>query len=224
MTGLAALVGVLVAAGVVAGRGPGGRPAMASLPRRREPPGVPPTGARRRWSAGARRRADGPDLATVAVAVAGRLRAGADPATAWRDVLGLNLAPGAVPTVRDLAGVTPDRAHAAVVVAAGRLAVELGAPLAPLLDGVAQQLAAEAEVEGERRAALAGPRATARVLTWLPVLGVVLGAAFGADPVGVLLDGGVGSAALLLGTALLWAGRQWTRRLAAMAASAGRGA
>jgi tight adherence protein B len=217
------LVGLLVGLAVVAARGPRGRPARVGDVA--DSHGAAPRGggSRRRWLGG-RRSATGPDLATVAITVAGRLRAGAEPAAAWQDVLGVRLPPGAAPTLRDVAAVTDDRARAAVLVAAGRLAVELGAPLAPLLDGVARQLAAEAEEEGERRAALAGPRATARVLTWLPVLGVALGAAVGADPVAVLLDGGVGSAALAIGVLLLWAGRLWTRRLAAVAADAGRGA
>jgi tight adherence protein B len=217
-------VGLLVTVGVVAARGPGGRSVVrlaAAHPTVKD--AFAAAGGRRsRWWPRRRGGRGRPDLATVAIEVAGRLRAGADPTTAWQAVLGVQLAPGAAPTMQDLAAVTPDRAQAAVVVAAGRLAVELGAPLAQLLDGVAQELAAEAEVEGERRAALAGPRATARVLTWLPVLGVVLGTAVGADPVAVLLDGGVGSAALACGVLLLWVGQLWTRRLAAAAAAAGR--
>jgi tight adherence protein B len=217
-------VGVLVGAGLLVAQGPVGRPVVRLAGARPHQAGDAPTaarGRRPRWWPGRHR--DPADLATAAIDVAGRLRAGADPASAWQAVLGVRLAPGAAPTMDDLAAVTGDRAQAAVVVAAGRLAAELGAPLAQLLDGVAAQLAAEAEVEGERRAALAGPRATARVLTWLPVLGVVLGTAVGADPVAVLLDGGIGSAALACGVLLLWVGQLWTRRLAASAAAAGRG-
>jgi tight adherence protein B len=221
------LIAWLVAVGVLVARGPAGRSPGRVVAGRRPPggdalaPARGPRAGRRWWRA---RGADGADLATVAVDVAGRLRAGADPAAAWQSVLGVRLAPGAVPTMQDLAAATPDRAQAAVVVAAARLAAELGAPLAPLLDGVAHELAAEADVEGERRAALAGPRATARVLTGLPVLGVVLGAAVGADPVAVLLDGGIGSGALAGGVLLLWVGQVWTRRLAASAVAAGRAA
>lgn len=103
--------------------------------------------------------------------------------------------------------------RAMAVVAAGRLAATLGAPLAPVLDRVAESISADDEVDGERRAALAGPRSTAAVLGWLPLLGVVLGAALGADPLGVMLSGGIGTASAVGGSSLLIAGRWWTLRL-----------
>ena len=70
------------------------------------------------------------------------------------------------------------------VLAAARLSDELGAPLAGVLERIASAVAADEEADGERRAALAGPRSTAQVLAWLPLLGVALGALLGADPVG----------------------------------------
>ncbi|HEY5518801.1 MAG TPA: type II secretion protein F, partial [Cellulomonas sp.] len=92
-----------------------------------------------------------------------------------------------------------------------------------VLERVAAGLATAAEVDGERRSALAGPRATARVLTGLPVLGVALGAAVGADPVGVLLGGGLGTVALMTGVALVLVGRWWIARLVRAAGRAGQG-
>ncbi|RYV49383.1 type II secretion system F family protein [Pengzhenrongella frigida] len=163
------------------------------------------------------------DLAVVVTEVASQLRAGADPGRAWEQVLGRPVGGDGMPDVDTLALLgAGDRSQAAAVVAAGALARELGAPLAQVLDRVADGLATAAEAEGERRAALAGPRATARVLTGLPVLGVVLGAAVGADPVGVLLGGGPGTAALVLGVMLLLVGRWWISRLVRRAARAGR--
>lgn len=110
--------------------------------------------------------------------------------------------------------------RAATVVAATRLAGRLGTPLAPVLDRVVEALAADEEVDGERRAALAGPRSTARLLAWLPVLGVPLAAAVGADPVRVVLDGGAGTAAVSAGVVLVVAGRAWSNRLVRTAADA----
>lgn len=90
-----------------------------------------------------------------------------------------------------------------------------------MLDRVGAALADEEAVEVQRRAALAGPRATVRVLTWLPLVGTGLGWSLGADPVGVLLDGGVGTV-LLVGAGLLtWAGRRWSGRLLRTAREAG---
>ena len=118
--------------------------------------------------------------------------------------------------------VAAHRERVAAVLAATGLADELGAPLAAVLERLARAVAADAEAEAVVRAAVAGPRATARVLTWLPALGLVVGAALGADPVAVVRHGGVGALAALVGVALLVAGRVWTAALLRRAALAGR--
>ena len=198
------IVGLAVAAGVMASTLPAKRPAR---PR----------------SHGRRRAADGPgSLSGALVATAAQLRAGASPPDAWRRVFGPTLElVDDVPSVRCLVGRpgpdTNGRALA-VVVAAGS-ARALGAPLADVLERVALSVAADEEAVGELRAATAGPRATARVLAWLPVLGLLVASALGADPVGVLLGGGVGSFAALVGLGLLLVGRLWTRALLARAGS-----
>lgn len=170
------------------------------------------------------------DLATVVTTVSTLLRAGARPADAWARALRLP-ACGAVPTVDQLSlgaasqvggrrrrRVPPgERARAQAVVAAAVVAQRLGAPLATVLDEVAAAVVADAEAEAELAAALAGPRASVRVLLGLPVLGVLLGAAAGADPVAVLLDGRLGTASGVLGCGLVVAGWGWTRLLVARA-------
>jgi tight adherence protein B len=103
--------------------------------------------------------------------------------------------------------------RATAVVAATRTAQELGAPLATMLDRVAESLAQDAEARDEVEAALAGPRATARVLAGLPMLGLALATVLGADPFDVLLGGGLGTTAGVLGVVLLLVGRRWTTRL-----------
>ncbi|CAM5783873.1 type II secretion system F family protein [Cellulomonas persica] len=108
--------------------------------------------------------------------------------------------------------------RATAVVVAARTAHELGAPLVGVLERVTESLAADAAERDDLEAALAGPRATARVLGWLPLLGVALGTLLGADPVGVLLGGGLGTTAGLLGVLLLVVGRRWTAHLLASAA------
>ena len=52
---------------------------------------------------------------------------------------------------------------------------------------------------GTVRAQLAGPRATAAVLTTLPVLGIGLGELIGAGPLGVLRGGPLGQGLLVAG-------------------------
>ncbi len=170
-------------------------------------------------------------LAAALVEVSSMLRAGAAPAEAWTLVLGSPV-PDRVPTVGQLAGVAGDgratgRARGstgpplAAVIAAARVADELGAPLATVLDQVAAAVTAQADAAADVEAALAGPRSSARVLAWLPLLGVLLGTALGADPVGVLLGGGPGTAAGVLGLLLVLVGRWWSSALLRRAARAG---
>ncbi|MDI3213141.1 hypothetical protein [Arthrobacter sp. AL12] len=92
-----------------------------------------------------------------------------------------------------------------------------GCPLAEVLTRFAAQLEAEDDAEDARQTALAGPRATVRLLTWLPFLGLGLGVLLGVDPAAVLLETPLGLAALAAGLALTAAGRIWSSRLVRMA-------
>ncbi|PFG39238.1 tight adherence protein B [Georgenia soli] len=126
------------------------------------------------------------------------------------------------PLVRRPPGLGPTTAGALPgAIAACRLTHELGAPLAEVLQRCAEGLTEAGHARAARAVALAGPRATARLLGWLPLLGLLLGAGIGADPVGVLLGGGLGSACLLAGVALMVLGRRWVAALERAAGSAG---
>ncbi|WP_265520321.1 type II secretion system F family protein [Oerskovia flava] len=170
----------------------------------------------------ARRAQHAPELVRLVVAQVGALlRAGASPAVAWQRAAEVRADPRGIPDVDALAERVGGLAPARSVVAACRLAAEVGSPLTAVLDQVAATLAAEAEARAEREASLAGPRATARVLLWLPAVGVLLGSALGADPVAQALDGGLGSAAVVGGVVLLVVGRRWTARMVGAARAAG---
>ncbi|WP_427006271.1 hypothetical protein [Pseudarthrobacter sp. H2] len=93
-----------------------------------------------------------------------------------------------------------------------------GCPLADVLTRFAAQLEAEDDAEAARQTALAGPRATVRLLGWLPLLGLGLGMLLGVDPVRILLGTPYGIAALATGVALTAAGRIWSARLVRAAA------
>ncbi|WP_345449029.1 hypothetical protein [Arthrobacter gyeryongensis] len=93
-----------------------------------------------------------------------------------------------------------------------------GCPLADVLTRFAAQLEAEDDAGDARQTALAGPKATVRLLTWLPVFGLGLGMMLGVDPLGVLLANGVGLAALAAGGVLTVTGRIWSSRLVHAAA------
>lgn len=96
-----------------------------------------------------------------------------------------------------------------------------GCPLADVLTRFAAQLEVEDDADAARQTALAGPKATVSLLTWLPLMGLGLGMALGVDPLAILLGTPWGLAALAAGAGLTVAGRLWSARLVAAAAGAG---
>ncbi|MBV7696028.1 type II secretion system F family protein [Streptomyces sp. TRM70350] len=94
-----------------------------------------------------------------------------------------------------------------------RVAVDRGAGLAAGLDRLEAALRAERDQRAEFRAQLAGSRSTAVMLAALPALGVLLGTAFGADPLHVLLHTGAGLGCLLAGAVLEGVGLWWALRI-----------
>lgn len=165
---------------------------------------------------GGRGRGPGGDVRVIVLQVVALLKAGSLPGVAWSRAAGVGADLTGVPDVDALTRVLGPR-HAGAVVAATRLALDVGAPLGGVLEQVAGTLVAEAESRAERDAALAGPRTTGRLLMWLPVAGGVLGWALGADPVDTVTGGGIGTAAVAIGVALLVTGRVWSDRLVAAA-------
>lgn len=236
------VVGLLVGGAVLLGTGSAaasrrvGRPAVSARDRATDPERAGVRVSRR-----GRRPDPTADLAAAVTAVAAEVRAGRAPGDAWALVLGVPAGPDGVPAVDDVVaavapvpgpvarraadllrgagpgargpGVALLRRRVGVVLAATRLATGLGAPLAGVLDGCARSLTEDADAETAVRAALAGPRQTTTLLTWLPVLGIGLGALLGADPVGVLLGGGLGTTAGVAGVLLTLAGRAWVGRM-----------
>lgn len=116
-----------------------------------------------------------------------------------------------------------NRAAIPGVIAACRLSTSLGAPLAQILDSLARGIADAGRAHASRAVALAGPRSTSRLLTALPLVGLGLGSLIGADPVGFLLDGGVGTALTVVAVVLMAAGWWWSQKLVAAAMSAADG-
>ncbi|MDR5700258.1 type II secretion system F family protein [Agromyces aerolatus] len=106
----------------------------------------------------------------------------------------------------------------AAVAAAWAVASETGAPLAASLRDLAASLRDDAQLRREVRAALAGPKASAKLVTLLPVVAVVFGVVLGFDTARVLLGNPLGWVCVVIGSALLWAGARWNRALAARAA------
>ncbi|WP_259400773.1 type II secretion system F family protein [Microbispora sp. H13382] len=98
-----------------------------------------------------------------------------------------------------------------------RVSVAVGGGLTTLVERVCVSLR-EAQAHREEVAAqLSGPRATARMLAGLPVLGLLMAAGLGMNPLAFLLGGPAGFACLVVGLALDAAGVCWTHRLVARA-------
>lgn len=97
--------------------------------------------------------------------------------------------------------------------AAWRLSVSSGCSLAAVLDAVDADLRCRQQQRRQLSGLLSGPRATAGLLALLPVLGLAMGSALGADPLHVLTATGPGQLALAAGVGLDVAGVLWTARL-----------
>ena len=88
-----------------------------------------------------------------------------------------------------------------------------GVAFTPFIEALAVDLSQQRAAEAERSGQVAGPRMSGYVMAVLPLLGLVLGAGMGADPVAVLLGSGVGHALLRIGVALTCAGLLWSARI-----------
>ncbi|MFE7106253.1 type II secretion system F family protein [Streptomyces sp. NPDC057575] len=185
----------------------------------------------RRWL---RRRALGKErerreagVVALCGAAVGELRAGHEPGQALLVALRGNGVMGAaeaivsaaarfggdVPGALAQAAREPGLDGLAGVAACWRVAVDGGAGLAAGLDRLEGALRAERRRREELRAQLAGAWSTVAVLALLPVLGLGLGAALGADPLRVLLHTPAGLVCLVTGGLLEAAGLCWAARI-----------
>ena len=89
-----------------------------------------------------------------------------------------------------------------------------GAGLAAAVSSLADSARAAESMRGDISVQLAGPRATARMLALLPLLGVAMGQLAGSDPISWLLTTPIGLACLAVGLGLNAVGFWWTRRIA----------
>ncbi|KQX05696.1 MULTISPECIES: type II secretion system F family protein [unclassified Leifsonia] len=172
-------------------------------------------------------------VATTAQRLAVLLAAGVPPTTTWRylaaagrtGVTGrvVDAAARAGDQGTDVAQAVADAGGAAAspetarawraLAAVWSLAIETGAPLAGALREMAEAFRATGRLQREARVALAGPRATSRLVALLPVVAVAFGAVLGMDTLGVLFTTVPGLACLTAGGILMLAGSRWSARL-----------
>lgn len=177
----------------------------------------------------ARRAAElcGDAVIALCSALAGEVRAGRQPGEALlraaSDSGGLGEAQAGVLAAARFGGDVPAALTSAArqpgaegllgLAACWRVAVDQGAGLAAGLDRLEGALRADRDQRADLRAQLAGARATAVMLAGLPVLGLLLGAAMGADPLRVLLHSGAGLGCLVVGGLLEGLGLWWALRI-----------
>ena len=93
------------------------------------------------------------------------------------------------------------------------VAAHTGSGLSQSVAMLAESARTREELEAALNAELASPRATVRVLSMLPVLGILLGISLGADPLGWLLGSPAGLACAAMGVLLTTAGTLWARQI-----------
>lgn len=172
--------------------------------------------------------APGASLAAHVHRLAVLLAAGISPASAWRHVAAeggdaalervvaqLDRSPE-VTLALERAAPAQDVSWAGLV-AAWRVAAESGAPLAPALTAFAGAIRDRQEAARDIGIALAGPRATARIVLLLPSFAIVLALLLGVDLLGTLAQP-LGFSSAVLGVGLLLVARRWMRRMLSAAA------
>lgn len=182
-------------------------------------------GRRRRW---AEHDAQRDAIAALCTALRAELEAGLQPRAAFvsavwsqpelRDLAEVASRPGAeleLPAILAEHSALPGRRALRALSACWYAAERHGLALARAVGGIEEGLKAEQSRLRAVEVELAGIRATILLLAALPLFGLALGLALGADPLGTLLHRPVGRIGLTLGAALDLAGLLWTDRLVA---------
>jgi tight adherence protein B len=94
-----------------------------------------------------------------------------------------------------------------------QLASDHGLAIATLMRAAQRDIAERQRFSARVASGLAGSRATAAILTGLPVLGVLLGQLIGARPLTFLLSGHLGGWLLVIGSTLACGGLLWSDRI-----------
>ncbi|MEJ5928746.1 type II secretion system F family protein [Corynebacterium sp. H128] len=182
-----------------------------------------------------RRRQAAEATAAIVGSLAENIKGGASPQQSWAHVA--SEPPATIPmAMRDVVTLAARRCAAGASVATvlleapaefsdlratGRLwsvAERRGIGVSTLLRHMQQRIDAAVRHERATVAALQGPRATATILALLPLAGIGMGAAMGANPVSFLTGTTTGAALLLSGTSLACTGFVWVELIVTRAA------
>jgi tight adherence protein B len=169
-------------------------------------------------------------LIEVADALSAELRAGAAPRDAlWHAARDHPRFAAVAAAARSPSGDVVSALHELAILAGGAAAADLatawlvcettGGRLAGPVARLAGAWRDDEQVRREVTAALAGPRATAVLLAGLPLAGLAMGAALGADPIALLRQPSIALVVLVPGLLLELAGLLWTAGITRRAAT-----
>lgn len=121
---------------------------------------------------------------------------------------------GDVPHALRLAAELPGAEVLGELASAWEVSERSGAPMATVLDRLAERMRDDRELRREIDAGLGPARSTARIMAVLPLFGLGMGAGAGADPVHILLGTLPGAVCLAAGAGLACVGVLWVERIA----------
>lgn len=116
----------------------------------------------------------------------------------------------------DLAQLTPSQAGQ--LEAIWQLAMASGGAVSGAIESLGQVFRATARHGREIELAFAGPKATAKLVAWLPGAGLLLAQLFGFEPIRAILTNPLAFGCLGLGALLLVAGHRWSKSIIRKAA------
>lgn len=162
--------------------------------------------------------------ARLAEELAALAAAGLDPRAAWSalDADSAAAASGTIRAVQAMIGAgggiseglrAATDPYARWLAVAWHVSSVTGAPLSGVLDELASGLRRHVDAHRARAAAIAGPKATSRVLSAMPAMGLALAALIGLNPFAVLVGSSAGRVSLVLGVLAWAAGHVWSAAL-----------
>lgn len=98
------------------------------------------------------------------------------------------------------------------------LALAGGGSVSDAIESLGESFRAAARQSREIELAFAGPKATAKLVAWLPAAGLALAQLFGLDPISAIFKNFLALISLAIGIALLVAGHYWAKAIIRKAA------
>ena len=94
-----------------------------------------------------------------------------------------------------------------------KLAIDSGGSVAVAMANLSENMLTDERHHRELELAFAGPRATARLIGWLPGGGLVIAQFFGLNPIGTIFTKPLAASSVAIGIGLLFGGWYWARSI-----------